>query len=93
MNKSDRRFIEYWEDQRKGPKWEYYLTYGFGWTMALFLSLFFGLKTFLSEKEVGDMSTLYIIAPLSIVLALILTHITYTRNEKKYQRILASRQN
>jgi O-antigen/teichoic acid export membrane protein len=88
MTNKDRRFIEYWQDQRKGTKTEYYLTYSIGWTIALFLGLFFLLKIIFDEHTVGDISTLYIIAPVSIVAALMLTHLTYQRNERKYQRLI-----
>ena len=87
LTSKDRRFLEYWGDQRKGTKREYYVTYGIGWTIAFFLGLYFGLKLFLTEIQVGTMLTLYIIVPLSIIIALLVTHLTYTKNEKKFAKI------
>lgn len=87
MGTKDSRFIDYWEDQRKGPKWEYYLTYGFGWTIVFFLCLFFLLKIILDERSVGSALTLVIIAPAALVLALVVTHLTYSKNEVKYKKL------
>lgn len=88
MTNKDKHFIEYWEEQREGPKWQYYLQYVFAWTLAIFLGIFFLLKIILDSYAVGSMTTLYIIAPASVVVGIILTHLIYTRNEKRYRKLV-----
>ncbi len=90
MNK-EKHFIEYWEEQREGPKWQYYLQYSFAWTIVIFLCTFFFLKIILDSYAVGSLTTLYVIAPGSILMAIAVTHIIYQTNENRYRKILMRR--
>lgn len=92
MTKKEMQFIEYWDEQKEGPKWQYYLQYGFAWTMVIFLGTFFLMKMLLDDMIVGSMTTLYIIAPGSIIMALAVTHMIYTSNENRYRKIKSNQQ-
>lgn len=87
MKASDRRFLEYWKDQRKGSRTGYYITYIIGWTIVAFFVLFFLSKLFTDLWETGGSSLVYIFAGISWVSAFLITHFTYTGNEKKLHRL------
>ncbi len=88
MKAKDRRFIEYWQDQRKGSKLGYYVTYILGWTVVGFFVLFFLAKLFTNLWETGGKSLVYIFIGLALLMAFLITHFTYSGNEKKLHRIL-----
>ena len=88
LTTSDKTFIRDWEIQKEGPKWKYYLQYIIAWSTVIFLSAFFLLKVLMSDRSMGGWTSFYIIAPLSVVLAAIITHLVYQTNEKKLKSIL-----
>ncbi len=88
MKSADRRFIENWKDQRKGSRTGYYLTYIVGWTIVSFFVLFFLSKLFTNLWETGGKSLVYIFIGISLVAAFLVTHLTYTGNEKKLQKLM-----
>ncbi|MBN9350125.1 MAG: hypothetical protein J0H55_05515 [Chitinophagaceae bacterium] len=92
MKPNDRRFVEYWQDQKKGSRAGYYLTYTLGWSIVGFFVLFFFSKLFTNLWETGGESLVYIFAIISIVSAFIITHFTYRRNEKRLHRIVEKHQ-
>lgn len=89
---ADRRFMEYWEDQRKGSRVGYYTTYIIGWSVVGFFVLFFMSKLFTNLWETGGSSLIYIFGGISIVAAFLITHFTFRRNEKRFHRITEERQ-
>ena len=93
MTNKEKYFIESWEEQKEGPKWKYYLQYGFAWTIVIFLGTFFLLKILLDAYIVGSLTTLYVIAPGSVLMAIALTHIIYKSNEHRYRKILSGKKN
>lgn len=88
MKAADRRFIESWKDQRKGSRFGYYLTYIVGWSIVSFFVLFFLSKLFTNLWETGGQSLVYIFIVISLVTAFLVTHFTYTGNEKKLHRLM-----
>ena len=88
LSTSDKTFIRDWEIQKEGPKWKYYLQYIVAWGTVIFLSLFFLLKLVMSDRTMGGWTSFYIIAPIAIVMAVIITHLVYQANEKKLKLIL-----
>lgn len=84
LTKSEKKFIRDWEMQKDGPKWKYYLQYIIAWSTVLFLSLFFLLKLIMTDRSMGGWTSFYIIVPLSVVLAALITHLVYQTNEKKW---------
>ena len=88
LTTSEKNFIRDWEIQKEGGKWKYYLQYIIAWSTVIFLSSFFLLKLIMSDRSMGGWTSFYIIFPLSIVLAVLITHLVYQANEKKLQQIL-----
>lgn len=88
MTHSEKIFIRDWQIQKEGPKWKYYLQYIFAWSTVLFLSLFFLLKLIMTDRSMGGWTSFYIVLPVSVVLAVLITHFVYQTNEKKLQKIL-----
>jgi hypothetical protein len=88
LTNSERKFIRDWQIQKEGPRWKYYLQYSFAWSTVLFLSLFFLLKFIMTDRSMGGWTSFYIVLPVSVVLAVLITHLVYQTNEKKLQRIL-----
>ncbi|MBA3675374.1 MAG: hypothetical protein H0W75_10560 [Chitinophagaceae bacterium] len=88
LTTTEKNFIRDWEIQKEGPKWKYYLQYIIAWSTVIFLSAFFLLKVLMSDRSMGGWTSFYIIAPLSVVLAALITHLVYQTNEKKLKSIL-----
>jgi hypothetical protein len=88
LTASEKKFIRNWEIQREGPAWKYYLQYIIAWNTVSFLSLFFLVKLIMSDRDMGGWISFYIIIAVSILIAVLLTHIVYQTNEKRYKRIL-----
>jgi len=42
----------------------------------------------MADRTMGGWTSFYIVVPLSVLLAAIITHLVYQTNEKKLQRIL-----
>ena len=87
LSKKEKKFIRDWEFQKEGPKWKYYLQYIIAWSTVLFLSLFFLLKLIMNDRSMGGWTSFYIVAPVSVAMATIITHLVYQTNEKKLQQI------
>ena len=87
LSTKEKKFIRDWEIQKEGPKWKYYLQYIVAWSTVLFLSLFFLLKLIMADRSMGGWTSFYIVAPLSVVLAVLITHLVYQTNESKLQHI------
>ncbi len=88
LTKSEKKFIRDWEIQKEGPKWKYYLQYIIAWSTVIFLTLFFLLKLLMADRSMGGWTSFYIVAPLSLSLAALITHVVYQTNEKKLKTIL-----
>lgn len=88
LTTSEKKFIKDWEIQREGPAWKYYLQYIIAWTTVGFLALFFLLKLAMSDRSMGGWISFYIVLGVSIIIAVLATHIIYQTNEKKYKKIL-----
>lgn len=87
LSLAEKKFIRDWEIQKEGPKWKYYLQYIIAWSTVIFLSLFFLLKLIMTDRSMGGWTSFYIIAPISIALAALITHLVYQTNEKKLKAI------
>jgi hypothetical protein len=87
LTTSEKSFIRDWKIQREGPAWKYYLQYIIAWGTVSFLSLFFLLKLIMSDRSMGGWISFYIVLGVSIVIAILATHLIYRSNEKKYRNI------
>lgn len=88
MKPADRRFIAYWQDQRQGSRFGYYITYILGWGVVFFFALFFLSKLFTNLWKTGGPYLALIFIIISLICSFLLTHLTYTRNEKRLHRLL-----
>jgi len=89
ITNSEKRFIEQWRDQKKGPKWQYYLIFTIAWTVVSFLVIFFLLKLFTGLWETGGPNLIYLLIAISFIIGALATHVVYFTNEKKYHQILS----
>lgn len=88
MKPADRRFIEYWQDQRKGSKSGYYITYTIGWGILFFFAFFFLSKLFTNLWKTGGPYLALIFIGISLVLSVFVTHSIWTRNENRLKRLI-----
>ncbi len=84
----ERQFIEHWLEQKRGPRWKYYIQFTLAWTMVAFLVIFFLAKLFTSAWETGGFWLVYLMLGISLVIGFFATHLTYTRSETRYKYIL-----
>ena len=87
LTTKEKVFIRDWQIQKEGPKWKYYLQYIIAWSTVIFLSLFFLLKLIMPDRSMGGWTSFFIIVPISVALAALITHLVYQANEKKLQQI------
>ena len=88
LTHSEKIFIRNWQIQKEGPKWKYYLQYIIAWSTVIFLSLFFLLKLIMADRSMGGWTSFFIILPVSVLLAFLITHLVYQTNERKLKRIV-----
>jgi len=84
LNSKEKRFIKYWEEQRAGGKWRYYLLYIFAGTFVgtIVLSFLAGMFT------PFEFSTVRLIAGASLVIVTIITVLSWQINENRFRTIV-----
>ncbi|GAC1586077.1 MAG: hypothetical protein NVS3B19_04300 [Ginsengibacter sp.] len=87
LTRAEERFITNWLEQKEGPKWKFYVQYTIAWGIVFFLCLFFILKMFVDNINLGEIKYFLIILPSSFVLSLIVTHLIYAVNENKLRKL------
>jgi hypothetical protein len=87
LNPAEKRFIKYWEEQRVGGKYKYYLLYILVGTFISVLILSFVYSIVISSTFSLDWGVLPILI-VSVVLVTVLTIVTWDRNEKKFKAII-----
>ena len=91
ISKSDIRFAESWEEQRKGSKTGYFLLYTFSWGLAITFIIFF-LLMFLGGISIipvaQDNQKIIVIVVAGFFLGFCTAVVVRSRNERKYQKIL-----
>lgn len=88
MRPEDRRFIEYWLDQKKGPRWKYYITFIVAWTVVAFILIFFLSKLFTNLWKTGGSILIFIFIGIALFIGMVSTHLIYISNEKKLKRLM-----
>lgn len=84
LTSTEKRFIKYWEDQRKGGKWKYYLLYISMGTIIASIVL-----SFLSVMfRVGFPDKIWLIVVASFLVVTVSTILTWDVNEKRFKRII-----
>ena len=86
LTTTEKRFIRYWQDQRKGGRWSYYLLYIIVGTFicSLILSIFL----YLFFQIVLGSSFLWFVFTSGFVLSAALTLFSWRNGEKKFRRII-----
>ncbi len=88
ISKAERRFTEYWLEQKSGPRWKYYLQFTIAWTVVSFLIIFFLAKAFTNAWEMGGPKIIFLFISVAAIIGFLSTHLTYIFNEKKYKKII-----
>ena len=86
ISTEERRFIRYWEEQRKGGKASYVATYTVGYFIVVFMSgvaigLFTGLRFVTAPLLIG-------LAIVSLLLAILLGFYQFSQGQKKFRKII-----
>lgn len=92
MKPADRRFVEYWKDQSSGSRSGYYITYILGWGVVIFFIFFFLSRLFTNLWETGGPYLAFIFIALSLILSFLITHFTYTKNEKRMNKLMLEKE-
>ena len=87
ISKDERRFLRYWEEQRKGSRLGYYTMYIIIWFFTALLCLFFVFNNF-SQFGRTSIYVLYLIGAMALTIAITATHLTWWRNEKRFKKII-----
>jgi hypothetical protein len=87
LSKEEKRFIKYWEEQRIGGKYKYYLLYILAGSFIGIIVLFFLYSLFISPYVRVNFSFLFIIV-FSVSLVTFITVYTWNGNEKKFRSII-----
>ena len=86
LSADEKRFIRYWEDQRKDGNLSYYLQYtligGFIISLFVFITLFFFLNFYVT------LFILLIVPVCSIIASFLLTHYSWVKNENRLKRLI-----
>ena len=88
LSSADRNFLSHWEEQKSGPKWQFYALYSLAWSVVSFLVIFFLSKLFTNLWETGGPNLIYGIIAVSIIAGIFSTHFMFISNERRYHRIL-----
>jgi uncharacterized membrane protein len=59
--------------------------------VVIFLCAFFIVKLIMTERDMGGLISFYIIFSISVLLALLTTHLVYTTNERRLKRLIEKR--
>lgn len=86
LSKEDKRFIRYWEDQRKGGKLSYWLLYSL--VGSVIMSLFILVFLLLALQIYFSWPMLVLVTAGSFLLCAILSMLSWQRNEKKWKSII-----
>ena len=84
LTTAEKRFIKYWEEQRKGGRLSYYLLYILAGTFIASIVLSFLSGMFL----IGFPNNLPYIILGSLLIVTVATILTWTNNEKRFRRII-----
>lgn len=84
LSPNEKRFIKYWEEQRTGGRWPYFLMYIIAGTVIATIVLSF----LVMMMVIGGVDYLIPIAAFSLVLVTVITVLTWQNNEKKFKEII-----
>lgn len=84
LTNDERRFIRTWEEQRKGGRTSYYLLYIIAGSVVLTI----GVAFVLSMVRFSLPKNIWIIPVISLLLTVFLTHVSWTRNERRFKALI-----
>lgn len=87
LTHKERRFIRHWEEQRSGSRAGYYILYIFMWFFIAVLFLFFMVNNFMQMQR-NSLQKLYAILAAATTIAVVVTHISYLKNERRFKKII-----
>ena len=88
ITNAERRFIDHWSEEKKGPKWKFYLLFTIAWSIVSFLVIFFLIKLFTNLWQTGGANLIYLLIIVSFISGFLSTHFSYVINEKKFKAIM-----
>jgi hypothetical protein len=88
LSAAEKRFIRYWEDQRKDGKWSYVLTYTIGWGVIIFflpltVSYILSMLNFIALYQLP----IWVIIVLSLLIGFAGNLFFWHRNEEKWKAL------
>jgi uncharacterized membrane protein HdeD (DUF308 family) len=86
LSVKEKRFIRYWEEQRKGGKWLYFLLYILVGTFIV--AILFSVTLILFLKADLSRRFFWIVISLAAVFTGIITIMSWFTNEKKFRKII-----
>lgn len=87
LTHKERRFIRHWEEQRRGSRAGYYMLYIFIWFFVAMIFLFFLLNNFVQIQR-NNVQKLYGMLIAAAVISIIVTHLSFWQNERKFKKII-----
>ena len=84
LTTSEKRFIRYWQDQRKGGRWSYLALYSLVGTFIASLLLFFLLSVFMVRAS----EQFWIIPVAGFTIVTIISVLAWNTNEKKFRKLI-----
>ncbi len=84
LTSAEKRFVRYWEEQRKGGRWSYLLLYILAGTFIASIVLLFVLHMWAVDFEGRE----WLIPITSFVIITVVTNLTWMRNEKRFKTII-----
>ena len=84
LSAKEKRFIKYWEEQRTGGRWTYYLLYILAGSFICTIAVSF----LVMMTTIGGIDYILPIVISSVLLVTVLTIGTWQMNEKKFKKII-----
>jgi hypothetical protein len=85
ITREEKRFIRFWQDQRQGGKWSYYLLYTFGGGFIISLLAYILILWILHIRVPKP----YWLLPLfGVAASAAISVIVWNRNEKRFKKII-----
>lgn len=85
LTPSEKRFIRYWEDQRKGGRWPYYIMYILAGTFIVGILISIVIIWFMQDKIRPPYWRIPVAA---FVTSIAITLFSWNNNEKKFRNII-----
>lgn len=87
LTTAEKRFVKYWEEQRAGGKFKYFLLYILAGTFIAILVLAFLYSLIFAQSFTMDFG-IYAIIITSFITVTFLTILTWGKNEKRFKNII-----